>query len=200
MDTKNVAVISVDIQNDYCDPKGKIAQFGLGVEKLQKAVVKAKSFVGKARANDLSLVHIQMTEDPDFIHEDLKQKRIKEFGGPENWALTEPGTFGYNLILNVLENEKVITKNHLSAFINPEFERYLKSEGKNHLLVMGGFTHACVKATVLDAIERGFEVTVLKDLVGSPDVLQEKHNLALEEMERKGANMCLAEELFSSHN
>ena len=172
----------------------------MGVNNLQKVAKKAKDFVSKVREMKLPITHIQMTEDSDFIHEDLKKQRIRNFGGPENWAMAEPGTFGYSLVLDVKDNEKIITKNHLSAFINPEFERYLRAQGKNKLLIMGGFTHACVRATVLDAIERGFEVTVLKDLVASPDVLEAKHNLALEEMERKGVVLRNSEEFISNLN
>ncbi|MAG61036.1 hypothetical protein CL619_04575 [archaeon] len=193
MDGKNTAIISIDMQNDYCDPNGRIAEFGMGVEQLQKVAIKAKEFVEKVRRTDMSLIHIQMTEDPEFLNEELVKQRIKEFGEPENWALAEPGTFGYELVLDVKDNEKIFAKNHYSAFSNYSFTKHLKDNVVKRIIVMGGFTHACVRATVFDALERGFEVTVVKDLVASPDVLETKHRWALEEMENKGAKISLSE-------
>ena len=51
--------------------------------------------------------------------------------------------------------------------------------------MVGIATDHCVKATVLDGIENGYEVTVLTDLVAG--VAEDTAEAALEEMEDAGA-------------
>ena len=58
-----------------------------------------------------------------------------------------------------------------SAFDAPELAPALAAAGADTLFVAGVHLHGCVRATVLDAYARGFEVWVAEDAVGSDDPL-----------------------------
>lgn len=85
---------------------------------------------------------------------------------------------------------KRIGKARPSAFSNPELDHELKAQNIRTLYVMGVFAEGCVRVTVLDALARGFEVTVLADGVGSDT--EWKRRFGLWSMVRAGAKITHA--------
>ncbi|XNZ00847.1 isochorismatase family protein [Micrococcus luteus] len=69
-------------------------------------------------------------------------------------------------------------------------DEWLRSHDVEALTVVGIATDHCVKATVLDGIENGYEVTVLTDLVAG--VSEDTAEAALQEMEDAGAILATA--------
>jgi nicotinamidase/pyrazinamidase len=65
----------------------------------------------------------------------------------------------------------------------------LRDAGIAHVLVGGLATDFCVKATVLDALAAGFDVTVLSEAVAAVDVQPGDGERALEEMRLAGARV-----------
>ncbi len=191
-----MAVVVVDVQNDYVHPDGKIGKAGLGVENLQKMLPKARRFLREARQKKIPIVHVQMTEGPEHIAENVKKKRIETFGAEENWALAVPGTWGYELVFTPAEGEPVFQKNSYDVFSNPQVKQYLKEKGVKTLVVLGGYTHACVDSSVRSAVTHGFDVVLATDLVGSPDKLRELHEHSLKTLTLLFAKGLTADEIL----
>ena len=84
---------------------------------------------------------------------------------------------------------KIIFKARPSAFSNAELDTYLQRHGIQTLYVLGVFAEGCVRATVLDAIKRGYSVHVLTDAVASNGPW--KKRFALWSMQRAGAKLSL---------
>ncbi len=93
---------------------------------------------------------------------------------------TDPKVDSYSVFF---DNDKK-TKSGLDDF--------LREKGVTELYVVGLATDYCVKFTVLDALELGYEVTVIKD--GCRAVHDEKG--ALEEMEKAGAKITISEKVL----
>ncbi|MGC8783180.1 MAG: bifunctional nicotinamidase/pyrazinamidase [Armatimonadota bacterium] len=74
-------------------------------------------------------------------------------------------------------------------------EDLLKTKGVRRLVVGGLATDYCVRASVLGALERGFEVLVLRDAVRGVDVQPGDSEKALAEMQSKGAKLVALEEV-----
>jgi nicotinamidase-related amidase len=85
---------------------------------------------------------------------------------------------------------KIISKCRPSAFANPELEAFLRSLGIRQLYVMGVFAEGCVRATVLDALRRGYDVTVIAGAVATDRPW--KKRFALWAMKRAGATVLPA--------
>jgi nicotinamidase/pyrazinamidase len=68
-------------------------------------------------------------------------------------------------------------------------KRILDESGAKRLVVGGLATDYCVRATVLDALKSGYEVTVLRDGVRGVDVNPGDSAKALEEMRAGGARI-----------
>jgi len=67
--------------------------------------------------------------------------------------------------------EPVLYKRFFSAFDCQELVPTLAEIGVETLVIAGLYTHGCIRATVLDAYARGFEVLVADDAIGSTEPL-----------------------------
>jgi len=74
-------------------------------------------------------------------------------------------------------------------------EDLLREKGVRRLVVGGLATDYCVRASVLGALERGFEVLVLRDAIRGVDVQPGDSERALAEMQQKGAKLVSLEEV-----
>ncbi|MCS6830432.1 MAG: isochorismatase family protein, partial [bacterium] len=74
-------------------------------------------------------------------------------------------------------------------------EEMLKEKGVRRLLVGGLATDYCVRASVLDALDLGFEVLVLQDAVRGVDLQPGDSEKALAEMQGRGAKLVTLEEV-----
>lgn len=75
--------------------------------------------------------------------------------GSENWQLHPR--------LHRREDDLLFHKQQGSAFAGTELERVLVARGIDELWITGLVSHGCVKATCLDAHDRGFAVTLVED-------------------------------------
>jgi len=82
-----------------------------------------------------------------------------------------------------------------SAFDGTELAGWLREHQVHRLLVGGLATDYCVRASVLDARQEGFEVMVLEDGVGAVDVKPGDGERALAEMREAGASTVRSGEL-----
>jgi nicotinamidase-related amidase len=84
-------------------------------------------------------------------------------------------------------SENVIAKASASAFSNPELEQVLRANSIQEIYVLGVFAEGCVRATVVDAVKRGYSVYVIADAVATNAAW--KKRFALWAMKRAGAKI-----------
>ena len=87
----------------------------------------------------------------------------------------------------LIDKATAIEPDAYSGFDGTGLAALLRAAGITHVLVGGLATDYCVKATVLHALEAGFEVTVLREAIAAVDVEPGDGERALEEMTRAGA-------------
>ena len=196
MINEKCAVIVIDFQNDYVHENGRISKFGLGTERIRSMIPNVERLLNNVRVKNIPIIHFQMTEDPELIEKSLKDKRINAFGSPENWALAIPGTWGHELVLAPKENEPIFQKNASDVFSNNELKKLLEEKEIKTLIIIGGYTHACVDASVRSAIKNGYDVVLVTDLVNSPDRLQELHEASLKVLTTQFAHGTTSDEII----
>ena len=81
----------------------------------------------------------------------------------------------------------VIEKPTASSFYRTDLEQQLRAAGIDTLIVTGGATSGCVRATVVDAHARGFKINVVED--GVFDRGQVTHAMNLFDMQAKYADV-----------
>ena len=160
------ALIVIDIQNDYCSPKGKIATMGFhqDVTPVAEMLPKLDSFIKKARKLGLPVIWTQMTEAEDAVPENL-QKKIQEKG---DIGLAKKGTWGYQLMLPKDEKDKIVEKNSYDAFTSKSLEKILKKTHVDTLVITGVNTDVCVDSTLKSAFSKGYDIIVPMELVACP--------------------------------
>ena len=92
----------------------------------------------------------------------------------------------------------VIDKTRYSAFAEPKLIEHLRQREADALIVSGSETDVCVLATVLDAVDFGYRVIVVRDAVcsssdeGHDMLMRLYHNRYTEQIETADAATVLA--------
>jgi len=92
-------------------------------------------------------------------------------------------------------DDPLISKSGASAFWGTRLAALLTSTGSDTVIVTGATTSGCVRATVVDAVQCGFNVLVPRDCCA--DRAQAPHEANLFDMGQKYAEVCDAAELHA---
>ena len=174
------ALIVIDMQRDFLDPRGYVAQTGVDVSRLRVAIEPVQRLLAAARSLGIRVIHTREGHRPDLS--DLTQfKRQRTAGsgaaigsvGPLGRLLVR-GEFGHGIIDEVAPwpAEDVIDKPGFGAFYATDLELLLRAGAITHLALAGVTTDICVHTTLREAIDRGFFCTTVADAcaAGEPDV------------------------------
>jgi len=191
-----MALIVVDVQNDFTDPAGSLSVAG------GDAIVPAVSREAQA-ANEAGAV-VVATQD---WHPESTPHFAKD-GGP--WPVhCVAGTWGAELHPDLVLPDETprIRKgangeDGYSGFtmrdpvggqtIATELEALLRDAGVDRVVVVGLASDYCVKATALDAVRLGFATEVLTDAIAAVNVLPDDGERALIEMRDAGVALTAA--------
>ncbi len=169
-----VALIVIDMQRDFLLPGGFGETLGNDVSQLAVVVPPLQRVLAAARAAGLMVIHTREGHLPDLS--DLPEAKLKR--GKPSLRIGDPGPYGRILIrgeygqdiideLAPIAGELVLDKPGKGAFYATGLSEILQSAGITKLIVTGVTTEVCVHTTVREANDRGYEVLVLSDCVGS---------------------------------
>jgi acyl-CoA reductase-like NAD-dependent aldehyde dehydrogenase/nicotinamidase-related amidase len=150
------ALLLVDLQNDFLAAPGLEPPSGVLVER-------AAELLRGCRERSIPVVHVWTTvtrEGDDRMPHWRRAGRWQCVAGTEGHQPPEPLR---------PDAEPVVEKTFYSGFSNPQLEQLLARIGADELILCGVHLHGCVRATALDAYQRGLGVWVATDAVGSYD-------------------------------
>jgi nicotinamidase/pyrazinamidase len=146
---------------------------------------------------------------PRFAHvfatRDWHPKNHKYFtaeGGiwPYHCLQNTPGA-EFSPKLNAREIDAVVSKgvdpetDGYSGFASTDLEHRLRADGVTRVFVGGLATDYCVKATALEAKQRGFDVVVLTDAIAAVKLKPEDEAEALREMGKAGIELVTSDKV-----
>jgi nicotinamidase/pyrazinamidase len=185
------ALIVVDVQNDFADPKG-----GLHVPDGEDVVEPIDALVTRAIADGASVLYTQDWHPPVTPH-------FAKDGGV--WPVhCVQGTWGAELHPGLDVRGPVVRKGshgedgysgftmrdpRSGATTPTELDGLLRERGIERLVVTGLATDYCVKATALDGVAQGYATSVPVSLVRPVDVSPGDGERAIEEMRRAGVTI-----------
>ena len=183
------ALVIVDVQNDFL-PGG-----ALGVPDGDRVIPPLNRCAAAFAAAGRPVFATRDWHPPDHCS-------FREQGGP--WpphciAGTEGAAFAPGLTLPT--TAMIIGKggrpeaDAYSGFDGTDLARRLSDNGCDDLFVGGLATDYCVRATALDGLGEGFEVTVLTDAVAAVDVQPGDGERALAEMAEAGCTLATSQEI-----
>lgn len=97
-------------------------------------------------------------------------------------------------LLEVKTGEPVIVKRFPSAFYDTDLESRLRGRDVDTLLIAGCTTSVCVRATAIDAMQRGFRAIVAAEAVG--EFAADLHAVHLTDLDARYADVVSVEELI----
>jgi len=169
MNTKNTALVLIDIVNGCCHEKCENPDVGITFSKVRTMVTKLDKFIQKFRSKvGGKIIFTNLTPwTKEFLPENIQEL----YNDPEAVYYGDGTKFeGEFYVVKPQKTDIVITKNNYDTFSNPEFEKILKENGIKYLVMTGAFTDACVLATIASGFGRGYNFVMLEDLIETTDL------------------------------
>jgi len=196
--------VDVDTQFDFVDPKGNL--YVPGAEKLLPNLERLTRWAVEHSIPIVASADAHAPDDPEF--EDFPphcvagtpgQKKLHEtLGNRPLFIENRPLELRIPMIeqAGVLRYDQyVLEKQAFSLFNNVNAEKILRRIAPRKYVVYGVATEYCVKANVLDLLERGAAVEVVEDAIAA--VTEEAGRAAREEMEAKGARFVSLQDVLA---
>jgi len=164
----DAALLVIDVQKEFADP----AQ-GRGNRETEQVTHRINSLIPAFRAAGLPAYVVYFS--------DFERK-------PEDIDF---------YIFRPIPEDKLIAKDHDSAFRGSEIKKILNADKRKTLITCGFNLNACVFKTVMDARDHGFEVVLLRDLTGNDnDNDRSKTEEHLEKMKKRGVRFVRSLDLL----
>lgn len=132
----NQALLVIDIQKGLFNKSTPIYQASQLLENIN-------NLLDYARANDILVCLVQHSTKNMLVE------------GSDEWQ--------FHPALHQAENDLIIQKHHGSALEDTSLGDELQKRGIQTLIITGLVTHGCVRATCLDAHEKGYQVILAAD-------------------------------------
>jgi ureidoacrylate peracid hydrolase len=181
IDGAKTALVIIDLQNDFLDPKGAYARGG---DSNPPALLLPARVAGVARALKSAggmVVASQFTLWPDAAGEPMVSPHLKALRSYLKKGDFAPGSWGQ---ANVDELagliDVTVSKVAYSAFFNTQLDWVLRRAGIATVAVCGIVTNGGVASTVRDAHMRDYRTLVLAD--GCAAFGEERHQTSLADM------------------
>lgn len=177
LDPKVSALIVVDVQNDYCHPKGAFGKAGLDVTEMSAVIPAIRRLITVARHAGVLIVytlngHSAYTDSPAWRR---RGRRLRDDPALEP---ARTGTWGARLYrLKPIDGEYQLHKPRYDAFIGTELEFVLRARGIKTLICAGVATSVCVDSTARGGAMRDFDVVLIEDACACVD--RSEHEAAL---------------------
>jgi nicotinamidase/pyrazinamidase len=161
---KKEALLICDMLNDFVLPGAP-----LEVPDTRRIIPAIQKEIDKARAAGNPVVYVCDAHAPD-------DKEFKKFGWP---AHAVKGTRGSEVVeeLKPAPDDFVILKETYSGFYGTKLDDTLKGMRVDSVRLTGCVTHICIMFTAMEAVLRGYGVTVVED--GVADITKEDHDASL---------------------
>ena len=182
LNTAKLALIVVDMQNDFGSRGGLFEHAGVDITSIQKVVPATARAIAAARKAGIRVIFLKMGFRPDLsdMGSDDAPNRVRHLHfGVGQPVKTPDGTEGRFLVrdtwgttiipeLGPAPGDIEIWKTRFSGFYETELDATLKTLGARQLVFTGCTTSICVESTVRDAMFRDYQCVLLRDCMAEP--------------------------------
>lgn len=175
IDLARSALVVVDMQNDFCHPRGWFGQKGISVKPMRRPIAAIAALLPVWRATGAPVVWLNWGVRPDRLNlsptVQFKGKRsaqgvgYAEASAEDRGLSVVAGEWGAQVIdeLTVVPQDITVFKHRLSGFWDNEFDSILRQQGITTLLFAGVNTDRCVFSSLQDAGFLGYDCVLLSD-------------------------------------
>lgn len=197
VDPKQTALIVIDVQNDFCHPKGGMAQsFGAHiVADIEAAMPNLHRLIEGARAAGVFVVFVRSIYDDQYLSpasRDQKERR-------RSLNICQSGSWGAEFYGGIAPDpqrgEIVVVKHRFNAFTRTELDSELQHRGITRVLTCGFTTSICVESASREAFFRDYYTAIVADAVAEFD--RDLHHSTLKVFNRSFGPVLTVEEILT---
>ena len=175
------ALVIIDLQNDFLDPKGAYARGGDNNPPALLLPARVAEVARALKAAGGMVVASQFTLWPDAAGEPMVSPHLKALRPYLRKGDFAPGSWGQQNVEALAGLVDVtVSKVAYSAFFNTQLDWLLRRAGIKNVAVCGIVTNGGVASTVRDAHMRDYRTFVLAD--GCAAFGEERHQVSLADM------------------
>jgi nicotinamidase-related amidase len=165
-------LVLLDFQHEFLDDNGRMP---VSRQQVLPTINAARLAIERYRNHGRPIVAIgnEFSRD-DFVMNLLRRRASLKGSVGSKWDDRIP-----------LAGISYLPKWAASAFVNPEFELWLRNEGIGEIALTGLFARVCVSATTKAALKRGFRVRLLTSAIACSN--ERTKSRALSRLKRSGA-------------
>jgi nicotinamidase-related amidase len=154
-DPSHTAVLSMDMQN------GIVAIYAASAPEM---VGRCADVLKAARSRNMPVIHIRVGFRPGLPEMSTRNQLLGPIKSSDHHQQLFHGTGGdIHPALGPEENDIVVTKHRVSAFVGTDLAMILRAQEIDTLVLFGIATSGVVLATVLEASDADYRLIVIKD-------------------------------------
>ena len=162
-DMAKVALVLVDMQNDFLHPNGAYGRAGQTSASIAELTGRLAPLAASFRVAGGWIVSTQFTLVPAKGGEPMISPHLKALRPFLTKGDFCPGSFGHRLVEELAPADLEVEKVAYSAFYMSRLEWVLRKAGIEHLVMAGIVTNGGVASTLRDAHVRDFSTLLLSD-------------------------------------
>ena len=174
------ALLVIDMVNDYLDK--------WDVERKDELICAINGLVTTMRRASHPVIWVRQEFESDLRDAFLEMRTKQTY-------LTIKGTAGSQILsqLAVVSSDPIVVKKRYSAFFGTRLDEILHQMQADALILAGINTHACIRATAIDAYQRDWPLVLASDCIDSYD--RDHHDITLKYMRDKMARVLTNDEI-----
>ena len=181
----NAAVVTVDVQNDFCHERGFLGALGAPMGLIQAMVPRLNRLLDAARARAVPVIHVISHHDEEYASPVVTEQKLRHGlpmeldGRPlKDAPYCLKGTWGAELYgIDARPGEEIVVKHRYSAFRGTNLDLILRSRGIQTVILTGVATNACVESTGRDVYMHDYYLVFVSDCTATTS--QDAHDYTL---------------------
>ena len=170
-DPRHTALVVIDVQNDFCSPKGLFDRIGKNLDMMSPAVDRIATLVEEARLAGVLPIFVQNQWLPDnrVVSGPFLRFMITKQGMDPSEGCCVSNTWGAEILENAgrRPNDIVVQKWRPSAFRGTNLDMVLRCNNIRSVVLTGVITQGCVESTARDAMFHDYYTVVMEDCVAT---------------------------------
>jgi ureidoacrylate peracid hydrolase len=164
VEPEKTALIVVDVQNDYCHPKGSLGSAGADVSSVDPAVRNIEKLIEASRKIGVAVIfvrnwHESWTDSQQWLTRKTSTTRaaIARSWGAEFYRVSP------------LEGEPIVNKYRYSGFVGTTLDQALSTLKRETVIMTGIATNVCVESTARQAVFLDYKLVFTSDGTATSD-------------------------------
>jgi ureidoacrylate peracid hydrolase len=171
VDPSHTALLMIDIQHDFCSPRGLFDRIGKNIDMMAPAVQRVAKLVTAARRIGVLPIFVQNQWLPEnrVVSGSFLRFMIYKQGMDPSEGCTVTGTWGAEILpeTGIHPDDIIVQKWRPSAFRSTNLDMVLRCNNIRSVVLTGVITQGCVESTARDAMFHDYYTVITKDCVAT---------------------------------